>query len=240
MTTNTEQKVKELFDAGVHYGYRKARRHPSTMPFVYGAKDGVELFDLEKTTEALEKAKEFVRSLGSKKKVILFVSGKYEAKQAIKNGAESINQPYVVDRWVGGTITNFSQMKKRTSRYHDLVAQKEKGELVKYTKKEQLLLDREMRSLEDKFGGIVDMEKLPDALFVIDADEEVTAVREARRKNIPVVALCNTDCNMDAVDYPIPGNDVARSSIQYIVSEIVNAYQEGQKEAPAKEVKKEK
>ncbi|MEX2405348.1 MAG: 30S ribosomal protein S2 [Candidatus Paceibacterota bacterium] len=222
MPTTADNKIKSMFEAGVHYGYKKSRRHPSSEPFIYGKKDGVEIFNLEETQRKLEEAKEYAQSVIAEGKDILFVASKPEAARIVQEAAERVNQPYMVGRWIGGTLTNYSQIKKRVDRYHKLIAQREKGELDKYTKKEQLILDREVRKLEDKFGGIVDMEGLPKALFIIDANEESLAVKEARMKGVEIIALCNNDCDFNVVDYPIPGNDASRSSIEYVVGEITN------------------
>lgn len=244
MTTKTEEKkdmntIERMFEAGVHYGYKKSKRHPSTEKFVFGRKENIEIIDLEKTSEALEKAKTFVSGLAESGKALLFVSSKPEAQEAIVRGAEKTGQPYMVGRWIGGTMTNFSQIQKRVEKLHELKRKRESGELEKYTKKEQLLIDREIADLENKFGGIADMEKLPGALFVVDAKEETLAVKEAHMKKIPVVALCNTDVNLRAVDYPIPGNDASRKSISFFVDEIVSAYENGKKRYDEKTKKNE-
>lgn len=226
MPTTDTKEIKTMFEAGVHYGYRKSRRHPSSQPFIYGNKDGVEIFNLEETHRKLEEAKEYAKSLVADGKKILFVASKPEAARIVRECAESVNQPYMVGRWIGGTLTNYSEIKKRIDRYHKLIQQKEKGELGKYTKKEQLLLDREVRKLEDKFGGIADMEGLPKALFIVDANEESIAVKEARDTGVSIIALCNNDCDFKEVDYAIPGNDSSRSSIEYVVGEITKAINE--------------
>lgn len=221
--------VERMFNVGAHYGYSKSKRHPSTKAFIYGAKNNTEIFDLEKTSEALKKAKVFVKEIATQGRQLLFVSSKLEAREFIKVGAESINQPYVAGRWIGGTLTNFDIIRKRVDRLIDLVSKKEKGELEKYTKKEQLLMTREAESLDEKFGGISNMKGMPGALFVIDVKKEVIAVAEAEKKGIPVVTLSSNDCDISSVEYPIPGNDSARASIEFFVSEIVEAYKSGKK-----------
>lgn len=233
-----DQEIQDLFSAGVHYGYTKKRRHPSAQPFIYGIKDDVEIFDLTKVKAKLEEAKDFVYSLGKRGKTLLFVSSKFEAKDAIKTGAESIAQPYVVGRWIGGTLTNFDQIRGRVKRMLELKQKQESGELEKYTKKEQLLLEREVRRLEDMFGGIVDMENTPDCLFIIDVKEDDIAFKEAKKKGIPVISLSNNDCNLEAVDYPIPGNDSTRSSVKYVTSQLVEVYRKGMKEKQESRTKK--
>ena len=223
--------IDALFSAGAHFGYRRSKRHPTAAPFIFGAKGTVEIFDLEKTHTALAAAEEFVRELGKRNRVLLFVGGKSEASMAVRAGAERIGMPSVSGRWIGGTLTNFAQIRARVERMLDLIAQRERGELAKYTKKEALLIGREITRLQALFGGITLLPQLPDALFVVDPRKEHTAVTEARKKNIPVVALANTDCDFTALTYPIPGNDAARASIAFFVERIAAAYESGKSQA---------
>ncbi len=220
-------RIEALFRVGAHFAYAKSRRHPTTNSYIFGSKARVEIFDLEKTEEALEKAKEFVRSVAKDSKQVLFVSGKNEGQEAIRNGAQAINMPYVAGRFIGGTLTNFPQIRKRIEKLERWQDEKEKGELVKYTKKERLLIDREIETLLETFGGIVSMKSLPAALFIIDSKREHIALAEATQLHIPVISLSNSDCNFSEINYPIPGNDSARASIEYFVHEIVSAYKEG-------------
>ncbi len=224
--------VDALFSVGAHFGFVKSRRHPSAEPFIFGIKNKIEIFDLEKTSETLATAKAFVESIASKNGSILFVSGKNEAKVSVTTVAESINQPYVAGRFIGGTLTNFPEIRKRVEKLEMLVSQKEKGELVKYTKKERLLIDREINKLREFFFGLSVMKKLPQVLFVIDSKKESIAVKEAHMMGIPVIALCGTDCNLNEVEYPIPGNDASRSSIEFFLKEIASAYRAGQMAVP--------
>ncbi|MFC1721171.1 30S ribosomal protein S2 [Patescibacteria group bacterium] len=221
--------IDKMFAVGAHFGYRKSRRHPSMKPFVFGAKNRTEIFDLEKTDEYLSKTKEFIAKLAAEGKTILFVSTKAEGKTIMKEAAQSIDMPYVTERWIGGTMTNFSEIKKRVSRLLDLIDKKEKGELVKYTKKEQMLLGREIGKLQKNFGGISTMKDLPDAVFVVDPQKEETAVIEATKKNIPVIALASTDCDITDVDHVIPANDSSVKSIEFFVNEVVDAYKDARK-----------
>ncbi|HEX9608813.1 MAG TPA: 30S ribosomal protein S2 [Candidatus Paceibacterota bacterium] len=228
---NTEKKnplIEKLFSVGAHFGYTRTRRHPSIAPFIFGIKNRVELFDLEQTSELLERAKQFVYELGQHKKVILFVSGKHELRTIVKNAAESIGMPYVAGRWIGGTFTNFTEIKKRLERLETLKNQREKGELEKkYTKREILEFDREIEDLERGFGGIAGVRQLPAALFAIDSKKEIIAIREARQLKIPVVGLMNSDGNFKEVTYPIVGNDSAAKSVTFFVEEIARAYKDG-------------
>ena len=220
-------KIEEMFKAGAHFGYPKSRRHVSTSPYIFGVKNKVEIINLEKTAELLEKACAFVASIAKEGKQILFVSGKNEAKDIISINASSINMPNVAGRWIGGALTNYSEIKKRIAKYEDLLSQKEKGELSKYTKKERLLIDRQIEKLERMFAGITNMKEMPKAVFVVDPKKEVIVVKEAQAMGIPVIALASSDCDLSGIDYPIVANDTSVSSIAYFVAEIAKAYQAG-------------
>ncbi len=225
--TKTNSVIDALYSHGVHFGFIKSRRHPSVKPYIYGIKNKIEIFDLEKTSEALNEALMFVEEIGSKNGKILFISGKNEAKGAITSAAESINMPYVAGRFIGGTLTNFPEIKKRVEKLESWVSQKEKGELVKYTKKERLLIDREIDRLRKFFFGLSSMKSLPQAVFIVDAKKEYIAVTEARKMSIPVVALCGSDNNLNDASYPIPGNDASKLSIEYILGKVAEAYKAG-------------
>lgn len=220
--------IDALFSSGAHFGYRRSKRHPTAAPFIFGAKGGVEIFDLEKTKAALVRAEEFVKELSRGSRTLLFVGGKHEASEAVKAGAEKIGMPYVAGRWVGGTLTNFSQIRGRIDRMLELLSKREKGELAKYTKKERLLIDRDIARLEELFAGLIALKALPAALFVVDPTKEHTAVAEAKKTEIPVIALASSDCDFSAVRYPIPGNDASRASIAFFLERIVAAYEAGQ------------
>ena len=217
-------RIDEMFKAGAHFGYSKTRRHPSVTPYIFGVKNQVEIINLEKVEELLDKALSFVSSLAHEGKQVLFVGGKTEARQALKLAAESIDMPFVDGRWIGGTLTNFPEIKKRLIKLEDLVKQKEKGELSKYTKKERLMIDREITNLERFFSGILSMKDLPKAVIVIDSKKEIIAVTEAQKMKIPVISLCGTDCNVTGINYPIVANDSSVSSINFFVNEIAKAY----------------
>lgn len=219
--------IDSMFKAGAHYAYSKSRRHPTIAPYIFGVKNKVEIFDLEKTFESLKTAKEFVASIAKEGKQILFVGGKNEARDAVKTGALSLGMPVVAGRWIGGTLSNFSEIKKRINKFETLTSQREKGELGKYTKKERLLIDREIANLDRFFSGLLPMKDLPKALFVIDSKKEKIAVKEAQDMGVPVIALLGSDCNLNDVEYPIPGNDSSQSSIKFFVNEIVAAYKAG-------------
>jgi small subunit ribosomal protein S2 len=227
MTTtknDTQINLDELFKHGVHFGFARGRRHPSVKNYIYGSKNKNDVFDLEKTNEKLEAALEFVSKLGEEKGQILLVGGKSEAREAVRMAGEATGLPFVAGRWIGGTLTNFPEIKKRIAKMLDLKSQREKGELAKYTKKERLLIDREIAKLETFFSGLIPMQNLPKAIFVVDARFEITAVREAKRLKIPVIGLCSTDNDIKTVDYPILGNDSSRTSVKYIVNLVQKAY----------------
>lgn len=230
-TTKTDQNLDELFKVGAHFGFGKSRRHPSSTPYIFGSKNRIDIFDLEKTHENLEKACNFVAELAAMNATILFVGGKNEAQDIIREEAEKIAQPYLAGRWIGGTLTNFPEIRKRIDIMLNLLSQKEKGELIKYTKKERILIDRKIEKLQKMFGGIKDMNALPKALFIVDPRFEETALKEARSLNIPVVALCGSDNNITHIDYPILANDSNILSIRFFVDKIAEAYKKAKKVA---------
>ena len=223
-TKNSDKIIEEMFKAGAHFGYSRSRRHPTASPYIFGVKNRVEIFDLVKTADLLKNALDFVSGLAKEDRQILFVGGKNEARDLIKNAAISIDMPYVAGRWIGGTFTNFPEIKKRISKLEELTKQREKGELSKYTKKERLIIDRNIANLERFFSGLLLMKEMPKAIFVIDPKNEAIAVTEAKKMGIPVIALAGSDCDIKDVDYPIAANDSSISSISFFVGEIVSAY----------------
>lgn len=224
--------IQTLYDAGAHFGYSRARRHPSASSYIFATKDRTDIFDLEETGRRLEAARAFVTSVAQSGKYVLFVGGKHEALGIVREAGERAGTPYVAGRWIGGTLTNFKNIRKRIERLERLMQERESGELDKYTKRERLLIDREIEELLGRFGGLVKMIDLPGALFVVDSRHEDTAVKEANQLGIPVIGLSSSDCNFSLVQYPIPGNDTSVRSIKLVVDEIAEAYQEG-KRAPA-------
>lgn len=240
MTTSVETKnpkVAELFSAGAHFGFTRNRRHPSAKPYIFGSKNKIEIFDLEKTSVELEKLLEYVTALGTAHKKILFVGGKNEAHNAVVQNAERVDMPYVAGRWIGGTLTNFSEIRKRIERMLRLTTEKEKGELAKYTKKERLLIDREIAKLNERFGGLVGLTEKPAAMVVIDTTREHIAVAEAKRMGVTVLALCGTDCNFSDAHMVFPGNDASHKTIEYFLKSVADAYALGKKNAPVVAVK---
>lgn len=211
-------------EAGVHYGYSRTRRHPTVTPFLYGTKNGADIIDIEKTGLQLEAATKFLGELSASGKTVLFVGVKPESRSAIIDIATSLKQPYVTERWIGGILTNFSQMKTRIEKLEKMKEERVSGEYAKYTKKEQILLNREMERLSKYFSGLLGMHKLPDALFVVDSKKEHIAVLEAHKVNIPVIAIGNTDCSIRGIEYPIVANDSSASSIGAILDILKGAF----------------
>lgn len=226
--------IQGMFKAGAHFGYVRSRRHPTVTPYIFGAKNRVEIIDLEKTQELLEKAKAFISSIAAERGQVLFIASKNEAKAIVKTAAESIGMPYVAGRWIGGSFTNFPEIRRRVEKLEDLTVKREKGELAKYTKKERLLIDREIDKLDRLFSGLIPMKQMPKAIFVIDPRREHIAVAEARKVGIPVIALAGSDCNLKEVDMAIVANDASVASITFFVQEITAAYKQGLLKAPAK------
>ena len=233
-TKSIDNDIDVLFSVGAQYGYSRSKRHPSTGAYIFGVKNNVEIFDLEKTQKKFDDAIAFVRSIGADGKTILFVSGKAESKQAIHAAHEKTSLPYVTGRWIGGTLTNFEIIRKRVDRLVDIRTKQEKGGLEQYTKLERLMMQREAERLAHKFDGIVSMEKRPDVLFVVDSRQEDIAVREAHHLGIPVVALASSDCDLTHIEYPIPANDSNIKSISFFVDSITTAYMSGLKDRSVK------
>lgn len=243
MSDNTGSSlVDALFKVGAHFGFSRSRRHATMKALVYGSKNKTDILDLTKTAPILESSLTFVSGLGAHGKTILFVGGKPEMKELVKETAETLSMPYIAGRWLGGTLTNFSEIKRRIKRMQELTGERDTGASAKkYTKKERVLFDREINRLEENFLGLNHMEKLPDALVVVDTRHESIAVSEASALNIPVVGIMNSDCDLSAAEYPIVGNDASKDTVAFFLSRIVEAYREGTKgkivsaEKPAEE-----
>lgn len=212
-----------LSKAGLQYGYSRTRRHPSIKPYIEGNHNGVDFINLDKTAEQLENAITFLKSVQGAGKVILFVGVKPEIRQIVKEVALSLGAPYIAERFIGGTLTNFPQMKKRIDKLHDLLKKKETGELAVYTKKEQLLIQRDIDRLDRDFGGISSLTNIPAAVVIIDSRHEDMCVKEAKRLHIPIVALANTDCTLEGIEYPIVGNDGSVGSVRFVLETLKDA-----------------
>jgi small subunit ribosomal protein S2 len=232
-TEHSKTAIEAMFKAGAHFGYNRSRRHPTTKPYIFGTKNKVEIFDLEKTLEKLEEAKQFIAGIVASGKPILLVAGKNEAREVVRSAALALGVPYVASRWIGGTLTNFPEIRRRIEKMENLEAQRDRGELAKYTKKERLLIDQDIERLRALFGGLTLLKERPAALFVIDSKKEEIAVKEALDTGVPVIALANSDCDLHGITYVIPGNDASVSSITYFVNEIAEAIRKGKLSAPA-------
>jgi len=228
--------VADLVKAGVHFGHRSEHWHPKMKPFIFGIRKGVHVVDVEKTQVQLESAMKFVSDIAAKGGMVLFVGTKRQAQGAVAAAAQSCGMPFVTSRWLGGTITNWPQIQRLLRHYLGLKDKREKGELKKYTKLEQLNFDREIAELDEKIGGISTLTRMPDALFVVDARNEKTVIREAQTIGLPVVALVDTNVNPAGVAHVIPGNDDAVSSVTLISNLIAEAIREGK----AKVIREEK
>jgi len=220
--------ISRLFEAGSHFGFKKARRHPTVTSYLYTTKDGSDVIDLTKTEASLKAAKEVIKQAGSLGKVVMFVGTKDEASKLVRAAAEQAEVPFVTNRWIGGLLTNYSEMKKRMNRLEVLSAEKASGESErKYTKKERVVIGREADKLEFNFGGVAKMPRLPDLMVVIDPRHDHIAVAEAKDKKIPVMALMNTDGDTSDITHPVIANDSLQSSIKLVVNELVASYNEG-------------
>jgi len=222
--------VEKMVAIGAHYGFTRTRRHPSIKPFLYATKDRADLIDLSKTSVQLENAKQFITSLVRGGKQVLFVGNKPEAQALIKEFALSARMPYTANRWIGGSLTNFSEIKKRIEKLHDLLDKKEKGELNVYTKKERLLIDRSIEKMDANFGGLSEMKQLPAALIIIDSLYEDTGLKEAIFMHIPIVSLSNTDCDISKIEYPVVANDGSQSSMRFFINEFAQAVKDAKVE----------
>jgi small subunit ribosomal protein S2 len=223
--------LQDLLETGAHFGHQVNRWNPKMQPYIYTARDGVHVFDLTKTKEGLEVAGQFLKEIAARSGLILWLGTKRQAQAIVKEAAVALGNPHITQRWIGGLLTNFNQVHKSIDRMQDLKAKKAAGELSHYTKKEQLLIDRQVLKLERFFGGLTDLVKLPEAIIVIDTHREDTAVREANRLGIPVVGIIDTNADPDMVTYGIPANDDAVKSIEFVVKYLGEAVAEGQAEA---------
>lgn len=220
--------MMEMLKAGVHFGHKKSKRNPKMIDYIYTVRNGINIIDLVQTKQKLEDSMEYVKNISSKGGVILFVGTKRQAKAAVKEAAIRCGMPYVSERWLGGTFTNFDKIYPGVERYKDILKQNEAGELEKkYTKKEVGEIRRDIKRMDVKYGGIKEMRKLPDAIFVVDVIEEETAIAEAKAKKVPIVAIVDTNTDPTFITKPIPSNDDAMRSIELIVNAIADAVIQG-------------
>lgn len=229
--------LQELLEAGCHFGHQARRWNPKMAPFLYGERDGVHIFDLAKTAEGLEKASQILYEAGRDGKNVVFVGTKRQAQSIVKEEATNAGAMYITTRWPGGLLTNWEQVGKSVKKLGVMKREKAEGKYAVYTKKENVLLDREINKLERFFGGIATLTKLPDILVVADVNKEIVAVREARSKGVFVIAVCDSNVNPDLVDLVIPGNDDAVGSIKLLIATLAKAFKEGRAVAPKAEAK---
>lgn len=225
-----DPELEAMMKAGVHLGHAKTKDHPSMKKYIFGIRNTISVLDLTETKAALARAEAFLKGIGASGGLVLFVGTRPAARKAILEAALRTRMPYFVERWIGGALTNFKVISKRVEYMMELEREKASGELEKYTKKERMGKEEELVRLCKFFDGLRLMKRLPDAVFVVDTTYDDTAVREARRMKIPVVALCDTNADAEAIDYPIPANDDALPAVRYMVARIGDAIEEGLKE----------
>lgn len=227
-----------MLKAGMHFGHKTSKWNPKMAPYIFTQRHGVHIIDLIKTQKLLGQALEFIEKFSQEGKTILFVGTKMQVKELIKKIAINTNNHYVVEKWMGGTLTNFPVVKKVIKKYNTLTSDKANGRLEKYTKKERVDIDKDLAKLELKVGGLKNLNKLPDALFIWDITKEKNAVQEARRKNIPIIAVCDTNANPEGINYPIPSNDDATKTIKLILSLVEDTIKNAKTNLQKTELKK--
>ncbi len=224
---DANKELREMLEAGVHFGYSRSSCHPKIKPFLFGVRNDIEIFDLEKTHIALHKAKKFLENLAKEGKKILIIGTKPGIRQLVEQASIELNMPYVSERWLGGTLTNFKVIKGRIDYFENLRQKKSSGELNKYTKKEISRFSKELSKIERFFGGLVQLKELPSAVLIVDPKKEKTALRENIQMSIPIIAIMNSDTDPTEVTYPIPANDTSPISVKYLLGHLVKAYKGG-------------
>lgn len=228
--------IEEMLEAGVHFGHRSNKWHPKMAPYIFGVRNGVHVIDLEQTVTQLEKVQHFIDAIVARGNKILFLGTKAQAREIIKAEADRSGSPYIMNRWIGGLLTNFGNVGKLTKNLKELIKRRDTGELNKYTKKEQIGFEKEIARLEMLVGGMRDMEKVPGAIFIVDIKTEKTALLEAVKKGLPVIALCDTNVDPSKVDYVIPANDDAKKGVALMTKAIADMIIEAQSKVPKEEV----
>lgn len=219
-TIISENLIQQMFDAGVHFGHKKTNHHPKMEPYICGIKNNIQIIDLGKTAEGLENSLKFIEEIVKNNGKILFVGIRPQCYQIVKETAEKCRMPYVSSRWIGGLLTNFKTIKKRIDYFIDMEKKRDAGDLKKYTKKEQKHFEKEIDKLKKNFDGLRNLDKLPEAMFVLGVKEHMTAIREAKRKKVPVISLVDTDSNPSLIDYVIPANDEAVSALKFMLEQV--------------------
>jgi len=227
MTRKEDIKLEELAQAGVHFGHQTKRWHPKMKPFIFGSKNNIHILDLEQTQVMLKEAAKFLEDQAAAGKTVLFLGTKKQVKEAVKNAALKSNSAYIIERWLGGTVTNFISIRNLIKRLKRLKDQRETGELKKYTKKEQLDFEKEIVRLEKLIGGIQELNNIPDVLVIIGVREEKIALAEAVKRKIPIVALVDSNIDPTQIDYAIPANDDGVKSVELITDYLAEAVKAG-------------
>ncbi len=221
----------DMLQSGVHFGHQAKRWHPKMAPYIFGVRSNVHVVDLEKTQQKLSEAAAYVKNIAAKGGSVLFLGTKRQAQGPIKEAAQKCEMPYITERWLGGMLTNFSEIHRLVTKFTSMKKARDTGELVKYTKKERSMFDKEIAKLEGFLAGVEHMGKLPDAIFIIDIRHEKTARQEAHTMHVPIIALCDTNVNPTVVEQVIPGNDDAVRSIALVANVLADAINEGRAEA---------
>ncbi|MDP3956318.1 MAG: 30S ribosomal protein S2 [bacterium] len=224
--------LEELFSAGAHYGFAKSKRHPSIVPHVYGQKNTIDIINLEDTIEQVMAAENFLRQRAATGKKVLFVGNKKEAQDPVRAAAATTGMLFVANRWIGGTFTNFKEIRRRVDYLEKLITDRDSGDLSKYTKREQGMIKLQIEKLLGNFEGIRAMKELPAAVVVIDPRYENTCLREAKQVGVPVISLAGSDCDINTLDYPIVANDSAPASIKWFLNRLATAVSEGKNVIP--------
>lgn len=222
--------LMDMLKAGMHFGHQKSRWHPKMKPYIFGVRNGVHIMDLEKTQVELQKAMDYAKGLATAGKNVLFVGTKKQAQSIVKAAAESCGMPFLTERWIGGLLTNFDETKQRIKKYKNLKAQIASNEIEKYTKKEQLDIKKSVEKMDRYLAGLTNLEKMPDAIYIVDMRVCKTAVTEGLRTNVPIIGVCDTNVNPDQATYVIPANDDAVNSIKTISLLLADAINEGKVE----------
>lgn len=230
--------IKQLLEAGAHFGHNRSRWNPKMKRFIFGERSKIYIIDLEKTAEFLAKAREFMKDIASRGETVLFVGTKKQAQDIIVESAQRSGMYFVKDRWLGGTLTNYKTIRNSIKRLKEIEAMEQDGTFEAITKKERAILTKEMEKLRRNLQGIVNMKKMPEAMFVVDAKKEEIAIKEAKKLSIPIVAILDTNANPDYIDYPIPANDDAMRSIKLITGLITDSIMEGKKQFDQSELEK--
>ncbi len=232
-----EQKIKEMLDAGVHFGHLTRKWHPHMAPYIFMERNGIHIIDLYKTEAKLKQAQEALKKIAASGRKIMYVATKKQAKDIISENAGSVNQPYITERWPGGMLTNFVTIRKAVKKMQNIDKMKEDGSFNSLSKRERLQIDRQRAKLDRQLGSISEMTRLPGALFIVDITKEHIAVKEAKKLGIPTFAIVDTNSDPQEVDFAIPGNDDATKSINILVSSVTEAIKEGLQERKAEKSK---